>query len=174
VKTRLGGYDRSGRRKPILTDEVRRFECDSVILAVGEAVDLEFAKACGLQAKESGILEVNRFTLETSRPRFFAGGDLVTGASNVSNAMACGKQVAQSIDEQLMDSKRWSQLFRPMKYEQSPPKHTSESRRHHPRMVPARDRVRSFEEIVFGLSSEEVHDECCRCLRCDAGATVAR
>src|SRR5581483_7857296 len=45
VKTRLGGYDRSGRRKPVLTDEVQRLECESVIGAVGETVDLDFAKA---------------------------------------------------------------------------------------------------------------------------------
>ena len=96
VKTRLGEYDRSGRRKPILTDEVQRLECDSVILAVGESVDLDFAKASGLEIKDSGTVVVNHFTLETSRPRFFAGGDLVTGASNVSNAMAYGKQAARS------------------------------------------------------------------------------
>ena len=107
VKTRLGEYDSSGRRKPVLTDEVQRIECDSVILAVGETVDLDFAKASGLQIKEGGTIEVDRFTLETSRPRFFAGGDLVTGASNVSNAMAYGKQAARAIDEQLMDAKRW-------------------------------------------------------------------
>ena len=49
VKTRLGEYDTSGRRKPVLTDEVQRFECDAVILAVGETVDLDFARASGLQ-----------------------------------------------------------------------------------------------------------------------------
>ena len=84
VKTSLGEYDTSGRRKPILTDEVRRIECDSVILAVGESVDLDFAKASGLRIKEHGTIEVDHFSLETSRPRFYAGGDLVTGASNVS------------------------------------------------------------------------------------------
>jgi NADH-quinone oxidoreductase subunit F len=174
VKTRLGEYDRSGRRKPILTDEVQRIECDSVILAVGETVDLDFAKASGLEIKESGTVEVSHFTLETSRPRFFAGGDLVTGASNVSNAMAYGKQSAQSIDEQLMDSKRWEMLFRPMKYSQAPPKEPSESRRHHSRALPARQRAGSFEEVVLGLSAEETHEECCRCLRCDATAAVSR
>ena len=113
VKTRLGEYDRSGRRKPVLTDEVQRLECDSVIVAVGETVDLDFAKASGLQVKEAtGTIEVNRFTLETSRPHFFAGGDLVTGASNVSNAMGYGKLAAQAIDQQLMDAKRWDMLFR--------------------------------------------------------------
>ena len=151
VKTRLGEYDRSGRRKPIQTDEVQRLECDSVILAVGESVDIDFAKASGLEIKESGTVVVNHFTLETSRPRFFAGGDLVTGASNVSNAMAYGKQAAQSIDEQLMDSKRWEMLFRPMTYGQSPPKEPSESRRHHSRAMPARQRASSFEEVDLGL-----------------------
>jgi NADH-quinone oxidoreductase subunit F len=174
VKTRLGEYDRSGRRKPILTDEVQRFECDSVILAVGETVDLDFAKASGLEIKENGTIQVNHFTLETSRPRFFAGGDLVTGASNVSNAMASGKQAAQAIDQQLMDTKRWEMLFRPMQYEQTPPKQPSESRRHHSRVLPARERAHTFEEVDIGLSPEEAHDECCRCLRCDATAAVSR
>ena len=40
VKTRLGEYDSSGRRKPVATDEIQRFDCDSVIFAVGETVDL--------------------------------------------------------------------------------------------------------------------------------------
>jgi NADH-quinone oxidoreductase subunit F len=122
VKTRLGEYDRSGRRKPVPTDEVQRYECDSVILAVGEAVDLDFAKASGLEIKDGDTIDVDHFTLETSRPRFFAGGDLVTGASNVSNAMAYGKQAARSIDEQLMDRKRWERLFRTIEFDQSPPK----------------------------------------------------
>src|SRR5271165_1832284 len=174
VKTRLGEYDRSGRRKPVPTDEVQRIECDSVILAVGETVDLDFAKASGLEIKEGGTIEVNHFTLETSRPRFFAGGDLVTGASNVSNAMAYGKRAAQSIDEQLMDRKRWTQLFPSMTYDQLPPKTTSESHRHHSSTLPAHQRASSFAEVVVGLTAEDAHDECCRCLRCDVGIAVAR
>jgi NADH-quinone oxidoreductase subunit F len=174
VKTRLGEYDRSGRRKPVLTDEVQRFDCDSVILAVGETVDLDFAKASGLQIKESGTVEVNHFTLETSRPRFFAGGDLVTGASNVSNAMAYGKQAARAIDEQLMDARRWEMLFQPMQYEQTPPKAPSESRRHHPQSLPPARRATTFDEVVLELPAEEVHEECCRCLRCDAKVAVSR
>ena len=96
VKTRLGEYDTSGRRKPVPTDEIQRFECDSVILAVGETFDLDFARASGLEMKEAGTIEVDRFSLETSRPRFYAGGDVITGASNVSNAMGYGKQAART------------------------------------------------------------------------------
>ena len=70
VKTRLGEYDKSGRRRPIPTDEVQRFECDSVILAVGETFDLDFCRASGLALKDEGTIMVDRFTLETSRPAF--------------------------------------------------------------------------------------------------------
>jgi NADH-quinone oxidoreductase subunit F len=170
VKTRLGEYDSSGRRKPIATDEIQRFDCDSVIFAIGETVDLDFARASGLVLKQSGTIEVNRFTLETSRARFYAGGDLVTGASNVSNAMAYGKQAARSIDLQLMETDRWQQIYPKFDYEQTPPEEPSVSGRHSGHPLPALTRVRSQDEVVAGLTADEVMDETCRCLRCDATA----
>jgi len=170
VKTKLGAYDASGRRKPVSTDEIQRFDCDSVIFAVGETVDLDFARASGLSLKESGTIEVNRFTLETSRPKFYAGGDLVTGASNVSGAMGQGKQAARNIDRQLMEAERWSSLFPEFEYEQTPPEEPSPSRRHSVEELPASARVRSHDEVVTGLTHDETLDECCRCLRCDVTA----
>jgi NADH-quinone oxidoreductase subunit F len=167
VKTRLGEYDSSGRRKPISTSEIQRFECDSVIFAVGEIVDLDFAHASGLTLKESGTIEVNRYSLETSRPKFYAGGDVVTGASNVSNAMAYGKQAARNIDLQLMETKRWNKIMPDLEYEQSPPGDPSASRRHCGQTIAAVLRAHSNQEVVAGLSQEEVLDEVSRCLRCD-------
>lgn len=167
VKTRLGEYDGSGRRKPVPTDEIQRFECESVILAVGETFDLDFARASGLGMKEAGTIEVNRFTLETTRPRFYAGGDVITGASNVSNAMAYGKQAAQNIDLQLMEVRRWEKLFPKIEYEARVPENPSESRRHSGHELMAASRVKSEEEVVTGLSGSEAVDEACRCLRCD-------
>jgi len=174
VKTRLGEYDTSGRRKPVLTDEVQRIECDSVVLAVGETVDLDFCKASGLQIKNNGTIEVDRYRLETSRPRFFAGGDLVTGASNVSNAMAFGKRAARAIDEQLMDAQRWDGLFPAIAFDQSPPKEVSDSRRHHASELSVRERMQGSAEVVTGLSAEETHEEACRCLRCDIKVVASR
>src|SRR5215467_7036696 len=170
VKTRLGEYDSSGRRKPIPTDEVQRFDCDSVIYAIGETVDLDFARASGLVLKESGTVDVNRFTLETSRPRFYAGGDFVTGASNVSNAMAYGKQAARSIDLQLTETDRWQSLYPRFEYDQLPPDEPSPSSRHSGLALPASSRVHSQDEVVGGLNSEQTFDETCRCLRCDVKA----
>ena len=170
VKTRLGEYDSSGRRKPVPTDEIQRFDCDSVIFAIGETVDLDFCRASGLVLKENGTIEVNRFTLETSRPRFYAGGDLVTGASNVSNAMAYGKQAARSIDLQLMEADRWQSLYPQFEYSQTPPEEPSPNPRHTGQPLPPLVRVRAQDEVVAGLNAEETHDETCRCLRCDAKA----
>ena len=170
LMTRLGEYDKSGRRKPIPTDEIQRFDCDSVIYAIGESVDLDFARASGLSLKESGTIEVNRFTLETSRPRFYAGGDVTTGASNVSTAMSYGKQAARSLDLQLMETNRWDKIFPVFEYEQTPPEEPSPSRRHNGHVIAPSARSRSNAEVVIGLTQEEALDECCRCLRCDVKA----
>ena len=175
VKTRLGEYDKSGRRRPVPTDEVQRFECDSVILAVGETFDQDFCRASGLALKEDGTLEVNRFTLETSRAGFYAGGDVITGASNVSNAMGGGKLAARTIDERLMPAagaevSRWDRLFPQFEYSRQDPGEPSLSRRHTSQELPAEARKRSQQEVVTGLSPQEALEECRRCLRCDLRA----
>ncbi|MFY9842166.1 MAG: NADH-ubiquinone oxidoreductase-F iron-sulfur binding region domain-containing protein [Terriglobales bacterium] len=167
VKTRLGEYDTSGRRKPISTDEIKRVDCDSVIFAVGETVDLDFARASGLSLKEDGTIAVNRLTLETSRLRFYAGGDVVTSASNVSNAMALGKQAARHLDSQLMEVERWNTLFPQFEYAQLPPEEPSPNHRHAGHPLAPLVRVHTQDEVVTGLTHEESLDEACRCLRCD-------
>jgi NADH-quinone oxidoreductase subunit F len=173
VKTRLGEYDKSGRKRPIPTDEVQRFECDSVILAVGETFDQDFCRASGLALKEQGTIIVDRYTFETSRPNFYAGGDVITGASNVSNAMAGGKNAARNIDERLMGERRWERLFPEFEFSQAAPPEPRPSRRHTARVVPAAVRVQSQQEVVAALDAKEALDECRRCLRCDLRAAVS-
>ncbi|MCE5307908.1 MAG: FAD-dependent oxidoreductase [Acidobacteriales bacterium] len=167
VKTRLGEYDSSGRRRPIPTDEILRFECDTVVLAVGETVDLDFARASGLTLKENGTIDVDRYSLETSRTKFYAGGDLISGASNVSNAMGYGKKAARNIDERLMGARRFDQINREFDYEQAPPAQPSASRRHICGELVPLERVKVFDEAVLGLTAIEAMEESCRCLRCD-------
>ena len=167
VKTRLGEYDSSGRRRPVPTDEIQRFECDTVILAVGEAVDQDFVRASGLRIKENGTLEVDRYTLETSRSKFYAGGDLITGASNVSNAMGYGKKAARNIDQRLMGVGRWEQIFPEFDYDMTPPAHPNQSRRHHVRELPAAKRAEGFRRGRDRPVGRGSHGEACRCLRCD-------
>jgi NADH-quinone oxidoreductase subunit F len=167
AKTRLGEYDQSGRRKPVPTGEVVRVDCDTVILAVGETVDLDFVRASGLTLADSGTLVVDRYSLATSRPTFYAGGDLITGASNVSNAMGYGKKAARKIDEKLMGSKRFAQLFGGFEYQRAAPDSPQPAARRHSAELAASVRVKSDREVVLGLSAADAHEECGRCLRCD-------
>ena len=167
LKTRLGEFDSSGRRRPVPTEEIQSFKCDTVILAVGESVDRDFCKASGLSIRENGTLVFDRYTLETSRDKFYAGGDLISGASNVSNAMGYGKKAARMIDQRLMDESRVQLLVPQFEYDQKSPEHISESRRHHPHPLPAKQRVKDFEEAVLALTAEETLEEASRCLRCD-------
>jgi NADH-quinone oxidoreductase subunit F len=167
VTTTLGEFDASGRRKPVPTDEIQVIKCDTVILAVGENVDMDFAKASGLTLKESGVVEVDRFSLETSRTKFYAGGDVITGASNVSNAMGYGKKAARNIDQLLMGEQRMAELQRTFEYDQTPPAQPSEAVRQVPGDVGARERVCTFDEVSLGLTEVEAHEEASRCLRCD-------
>ena len=109
---------------------------------------------------------------ETSRPNFYAGGDVITGASNVSNAMSCGKQAARKIDERLMGEDRWERLMPEFEYSRTAPGEPSLSRRHVGHDVQAALRVKSSQEVVAGLTPKEALEECRRCLRCDLRATV--
>jgi NADPH-dependent glutamate synthase beta subunit-like oxidoreductase len=167
-KTRLGDYDQSGRRKPVPTGEVVRIDCDTVVLAVGETVDLDFCRASGLTLAEAGTFVVDRYSLETSRPKFYAGGDVITGASNVSNAMGYGKRCARKIDEKLMGGKRFYQLFGGFDYSRGAPESPGGTPRHRSAELAAAARVKNSEEVVLGLTPNQAHDEACRCLRCDA------
>jgi len=167
VRTKLGEFDTSGRRRPVPTDEVIRIACDTVILAVGEKVDPDFCAASGLTIKEAGTLEVDRYSLETSRERFYAGGDLITGASNVSNAMGIGKKAARNIDKRLMAEERFASLMPAFGYLMEVPETPGESGRHVPAEMPAAKRVQSYAEVSLGLTAAAALEETTRCLRCD-------
>jgi NADH-quinone oxidoreductase subunit F len=167
VKTRLGEFDRSGRQKPVPTGEVTRVDCDSVILAVGEGVDIEFCGASGLALNKAGNIVADRFTLATSREKIYAGGDVVTGASNVSTAMSYGKRAARSIDKQLTGSDRFQALYEGFEYEQAVPAAPVASQRRHAREEAVSTRMRGSAEVVVSLTEAEADEESHRCLRCD-------
>jgi NADH-quinone oxidoreductase subunit F len=168
VRTKPGEFDLSGRRRPVPTDEVIRLECDSVVLAVGESVDLDFCAASGLKVREeTKTLEVDRYTLETSRDRFYAGGDLITGASNVSNAMGVGKKAARTIHRRLTGREDAPSLIPEFSYAMVAPDPPSPVTRQVSGEMPAADRVRSYAEVSLGLTVAAARDETTRCLRCD-------
>jgi NADH-quinone oxidoreductase subunit F len=172
TKTRLGAFDSSGRRRPIDTGEIQLVSCNSVILAVGESVDDEFCRASGLTVKKDGMLEGDRYDLTTSRETVYAGGDFLTGASNVTSAMGIGKKAVRNIDRHLTGKARFDSIMPAFQYDQTPPQPSACSR-HNARFLPAAIRVKTFEEAVSALPPEAALEEASRCMRCDIRETAA-
>jgi hypothetical protein len=134
-------------------------------------VDTDFSRASGLRIKESAMLDVDRYTLATSREKFFAGGDLISGASNLSNAMGYGKKAARNIDRYLTGETRFDAVTPSFTYDQTPPAEPSVCSRHHAHELPAAIRGKTFQEAASALLPEEAYEEACRCLRCDIRET---
>ncbi|MCL2343975.1 MAG: FAD-dependent oxidoreductase, partial [Firmicutes bacterium] len=102
VEMELGEPDESGRRRPV-EKKGSNFElpCDTVIAAIGTDPNPLLRTATPeLEVNRWGCLKVDD-RLETTYPHVYAGGDAVTGAATVIEAMGAGKRTAKSILEQL-------------------------------------------------------------------------
>jgi glutamate synthase (NADPH/NADH) small chain len=93
----LGQPDNSGRRRPQATDETGIYHCDTVVSAIGTLAHPHLSEVAQIDRNKWGYLETNE-SGQTSNPRIFAGGDIVTGAATVILAMGAGKTAAASID----------------------------------------------------------------------------
>lgn len=95
---KLGDPDDSGRRRPVpIEGEFEIFNADTVIEAIGQTPNKLLLKSFPeLKLNRWGTIEVDQ-NLMTSVEGIFAGGDIVTGAATVIEAMGAGKQAAKSI-----------------------------------------------------------------------------
>ena len=76
-------------------------DCDSVLLAAGQKVDLSFIEKEYTLALNRGLIKVDAGTQKTSRSSVFAGGDAVTGPSTVVMAIRTGRNAAEAINREL-------------------------------------------------------------------------
>ncbi|MGQ9472804.1 MAG: NADH-quinone oxidoreductase subunit NuoF [Candidatus Caldatribacteriaceae bacterium] len=176
-RMRLGDFDRSGRRKPVPIEGGEWFlECDMVVVAIGQKPDVE-GFVSGLQLDYQGNIVVNPYTLASSVPKVFAGGDAIGKEATVVHAMSLGKKAAFSIHQYLRAKKEEEAetIVFPEKtrvLEEPPP--VKEMRRVQAAEVPVRERICNFSEVKLCLSEEEAHYEAERCLRCDLEKILKR
>ncbi|MGQ9538818.1 MAG: FAD-dependent oxidoreductase [Candidatus Bathycorpusculaceae bacterium] len=98
MRMQLGDLDATGRRKPIpIEGSEFEKEADMVILAIGEAPDLQFLPK-EIELNKDGAIWVNPITMETTMKGVFAGGDAVTGPATIIEAVRAGKIAATSIE----------------------------------------------------------------------------
>lgn len=103
LKMRLGEADSSGRRRPIpIEDSEFAVDCDLVVVAIGNDPNPLLLQATpGLKLNPRGTIAADPESGRTSLPDVFAGGDIVSGAATVIEAMGAGKMAARAIDAYL-------------------------------------------------------------------------
>ena len=151
---------------PQPTGEFETLEADSLVLALGQDVDLSLLDDVpGLVIKD-GVVQVGA-DMMTGYPGLFAGGDMVPSERTVTVAVGHGKKAARHIDGWLRGTR-----YAP------PPKHEIAAFEHlnawyyadAPKTVrPVLDLVRrksTFDEVVSGLDETNALFEARRCLSC--------
>jgi len=101
LKMKLGEPDDSGRRRPIPIDGSEYLvDIDTMVIAIGQGPNpLLLSMTPGLKLTRKGNIVADDITGETSLEQVYAGGDIVTGAATVIEAMGAGKRVARAINE---------------------------------------------------------------------------
>ena len=107
IRMKLGEPDDSGRRRPVpIEGSEFELEVDTVIIAIGNSPNpLIPSTTPDLKTGRKGTIEVAEDTGRTSKDRVFAGGDIVTGAATVIEAMGAGKRAARAIHAMLTGEK---------------------------------------------------------------------
>ena len=100
IRMELGEPDESGRRRPIpIEGSEFDMDVDRVVMALGTRPNpLVFIEAGGLERTKWGTVVADQETGRATKPRVWAGGDVVTGAATVISAMGAGKRAAADID----------------------------------------------------------------------------
>jgi dihydropyrimidine dehydrogenase (NAD+) subunit PreT len=83
---------------------VEYLACDTVVLAIGQQQGDWGNQISGLAFTANGQIEHNPETLQTTKEKYFAGGDLLNGGAEVVYAAADGKKAAQGINRYLMST----------------------------------------------------------------------
>jgi len=95
--------DDKGRRSLVPTGEPdQRFECDDVLIAVGQENAFPWIERdCGIEFDNSGMPVVDKTTMQSTAKNIFFGGDSAFGPKNIIWAVAHGHDAAISIDKLL-------------------------------------------------------------------------
>lgn len=168
----LSVFDAEGRFNPSYDEnETASVEVDTVIFAIGQGSDNRFIEGV-CELNERGLLIVDRETQQTSNPKVFAAGEVITGPGSAIGSIASGHEAAISVDRFLrgMDLKE-SRVKIEVKTE-GPygPNDLAyvepERRRAVMPTVPPEERVKDFRQIELGFTEEVAVAEAFRSLSC--------
>jgi len=161
-------FDEQGAFNPRYDEaDLITIEADTAIIAIGQTGDFGFAEKEGISLRaKGGGYEADPLTLQTSLDGVFSGGDALYGPKSVVEAVACGKEAAESIHRYLNGIELKAGREQDWSYEK--PATGGEPRLPRTPMpqIPPEQRSGHFKEIAIGFSEEEAKTESARCLKC--------
>ncbi|MGB5103865.1 MAG: NAD(P)-binding protein [Steroidobacteraceae bacterium] len=156
--------DEKGNAQP--TGEFETLEADSVVLALGQDVDLSLLDGVpGLEIHD-GVVKVDDGMM-TGHPGIFAGGDMVPGERTVTVGIGHGKLAARNIDAWLRDE-RWvhPEVHELASYDKLNTWYYSDAPKSKQPVLDTIRRQSTFEEVVGSFDEITAQFEARRCLSC--------
>ncbi len=156
------------KQRVILPNSEFCINCDYVICAVDREIDRAPLINNDIELSASGCIKVNPFTLQTSQPDIFAGGDAVVGPASGIQAIMQGHQAAVSIDCFLHNNNIATKQEKNHYKVGGTPKVTTHHflKREQTKILSVPERISSFQEVNQGFTKEQTVYEAKRCLQC--------
>ena len=151
---------------PQPTGEFEELEADSLVLALGQEVDLSLINNMADVEVRDGVVHVDP-NMMTGRAGIFAGGDMVPAERTVTTGVGHGKKAARNIDAWLRKEKfEKDPIPKVVEYSDLNPWYYSDAPHAvRPRHEGAR-RASNFDEVVQGLDESTALYEARRCMSC--------
>lgn len=166
----LSVFNDEGRFAPEFDEEdVAEFDADTVILAIGQAIDLDALGEAGPEISPRRTIATDPDTFRTSLPDVWAGGDAAFGPRLLITAVAEGRSAAASIHETLSPGdvtakRRPGKMTIVEDFHRLKDRYDEQQRIDIP-TIPT-DRRIGLAEVETGFTEEEARAEAARCLRC--------
>jgi 2-oxoacid:acceptor oxidoreductase delta subunit (pyruvate/2-ketoisovalerate family) len=161
----LGKPDESGRRRPVpKPGAFFTVKADNMLIAAGELPDTKIVEP--LVEIKNGLIVADDYG-RTSNKSFFAGGDIVTGAATVVDAVARGHAAADLIHAELSGG-----VFNPVEHKKIVTiadlntAYFIHQRRVGMTSMAKTQAVGSFDEVNKGLTEQQLRKELGRCFSC--------
>ena len=156
--------DEKGYPQP--TGEFETIEADSLVLALGQDVDLSLLEGVSGLEINNGTVQVSA-NMMTGHPGIFAGGDMVPSERTVTVAVGHGKKAARHIDAYLNGSVSAPAPKHELAgFEKLNPWYYSDADKTVRPMLDIIRRQTSFDEVQGGLDESNALFEARRCLSC--------
>ena len=164
-------FDEAGRFSPTYDDTcLEGVAADTVVVAIGQVAETRGFADQGVECHPAGWITADPLTLATSRNGVFAGGDGQHGPRLAIDAIAAGKEAAESMARyikglDMAEGREPWKLTGDENYQPIPNDIQIKSRLAMPKLSPE-ERVKSFAEMELGYDPEKAKDEAARCLAC--------